>query len=127
MGAGPKPRGDPLAQATTDELIEADRAFSGNRLLSTFNREVRSLFEPYGELVELESGDILLRRGEQVKSSIFPVGPTMISLCVELTGKRSVEVASIGREGAIGGIVSCGHAPAYSRVVVLVGGPAYRV
>ena len=51
----------------------------------------------------------------------------MISLAVELNGGRSVEVASIGREGAVGGIVSCGHAPAFSRAEVLVGGPAFRV
>ena len=38
-----------------------------------------------------------------------------------------MEVASIGREGAVGGIVSCGHAPAFSRAEVLVGGPAFRV
>ena len=38
-----------------------------------------------------------------------------------------MEVASVGREGAVGGIVSCGHAPAYSRAVTLVGGDAYRV
>ena len=78
-------------------------------------------------MVELDPGDTVLSRGEQVRSSLFPVGPTMISMAVELTGGRSVEVASIGREGAVGGIISCGHAPAFSRAVVLVGGPAFRV
>jgi CRP-like cAMP-binding protein len=51
----------------------------------------------------------------------------MISLTVELSGGRSAEVASIGREGAVGGIVSCGHAPAYSRAQVLVPGAAFRM
>ena len=51
----------------------------------------------------------------------------MISLTVELSGGRSAEVASIGREGAVGGIVSCGHAPAFSRAEVLVPGPAFKV
>ena len=51
----------------------------------------------------------------------------MISMGVELNGGRSVEVASIGREGAVGGIVSCGHAPAFSRAEVLVGGLAFKV
>jgi DNA-binding transcriptional regulator YhcF (GntR family) len=63
----------------------------------------------------------------QVRSSLFPVGPTMVTLMAELSGGRSVEVASIGREGAVGGIVSCGHAPAFSSADVLVGGPALRV
>ena len=116
-----------MAQVTIDELNEADQAFAGNRLLSTFSMEDRALLEPYGELTELDPGEVVLQRGDSVKHSIFPIGPTMISMGVELSGDRSVEVASIGREGAVGGIVSCGHAPAFSRAVVLVGGPAFKV
>lgn len=112
---------------TTDELIQADEAFAGNRLLSTFSREARALIEPFGTIIELDPGETILERGVQVASSVFPVGPTMISLVVDLSGNRSVEVASIGREGAVGGIVSCGHAPAFSRAQVLVPGPALRV
>jgi CRP-like cAMP-binding protein len=107
--------------------MQADEAFAGNRLLSTFNAEARGLIEPSGEMVELEPGDIVLNRGDQVRSSLFPVGSTMISMGAELNGGRSVEVASIGREGAVGGIVSCGHAPAFSRAEVLVGGSAFKV
>lgn len=116
-----------MAQVTTDELSQADEAFAGNRLLSTFSPEARALIEPYGELIELDPGDVVLDRGDVVKSSLFPVGPTMISMGVELSGGRSVEVASIGREGAVGGIVSCGHAPAFSRATVLVPGSAFKV
>ena len=65
--------------------------------------------------------------GEQVRSTLFPVGPAMITMGIELSGGRGVEVASIGREGAVGGIVSCGHAPAFSHAVVLVPGTAWRV
>jgi CRP-like cAMP-binding protein len=110
-----------------DELNQADQAFAGNRLLSTFNSEARGLIEPSGEMVELEPGEVVLNRGDPVRASLFPVGPTMISMGVELSGGRSVEVASVGREGAVGGIVSCGHAPAFSRAEVLVGGPAFKV
>lgn len=116
-----------MPETVTDELIRADEAFAGNRLLSTFSREARALIEPYGEMVELRSGELVLNRGERVHSSLFPVGPTMISLTVELSGGRTAEVASIGREGAVGGIVSCGHAPAFSRAEVLVPGSAFRV
>jgi len=116
-----------VAQTTIDELSRADEAFAGNRLLSTFSREARALLEPFGEMIELDSGDVVLTSGEQVNSSLFPVGPTMISLTVELDGGRSAEVASVGREGAVGGIVSCGHAPAYSRAQVLAPGPGFRI
>lgn len=85
------------------------------------------MIEPFAAAVELEVGDSVLRRGVQVSSSLFPVGPTMVTLTVELAGGRSIEVASIGREGAVGGIVSCGQAPAFSSAEVLVGGAALRV
>jgi hypothetical protein len=116
-----------VEQTIADELTRADQAFSGNRLLSTFSREARALIEPFGEMIELQSGEAVLTRGEQVRFSVFPVGPTMISMTVELSGGRTAEVASIGREGAVGGIVSCGQAPAFSRADVLVPGPAFRV
>jgi CRP-like cAMP-binding protein len=111
----------------TNELIRADEVFAGNRLLATFSREDRALMEPYGEIVELSAGETVLARGDQVRTSVFPVGPTMITMTVQLSGGRSAEVALVGREGAVGGIVSCGHAPAFSRAEVLVPGSAFRV
>ena len=105
----------------------SEAAFAGNQLLATFSSEARALLEADGQLITLKPGDVVLTRGEQVHSSVFPVGETMISMAVELTGGRTVEVASIGREGAVGGIVSCGFAPAFSRAVCLVGGQAYRI
>lgn len=116
-----------MADVMVDEMIQADEAFAGNRLLSTFSTEARGLIEPFGTLVSLSVGEEVLNRGASVEASLFPVGPTMISMGLELSGERSIEVASIGREGAVGGIVSCGHAPAFSRAVVLIGGPALRV
>jgi CRP-like cAMP-binding protein len=113
--------------AIIDELSRVDEAFSGNRLLSTFAPDARALIEPHAELVELRLGEVVLRRGEHVDASVFPVRQTMVSMCVEMSDGRSIEVASIGREGAIGGIVSCGHAPAFSHAVALVAGPALKV
>lgn len=116
-----------MTQAVIDELTHADEAFAGNRLLSTFSGEARALIEPFGTFERLQAGDVVLARGEQVTSSVFPVDQTMISMAVELSGGRSVEVASVGREGAVGGIISCGQAPAFARATVLVPGPVFRV
>jgi CRP-like cAMP-binding protein len=116
-----------VTQVTTDELNQADQAFAGNRLLSTFTKEARALIEPFGTMVELNAGDHVLERGEHVRASLFPIGPTMITMVLELGAGRSIEVASIGKGGAVGGIVSCGHAPAFSRADVLVGGSAFKV
>jgi CRP-like cAMP-binding protein len=108
-------------------MTQADQAFAGNRLLSTFSREARSLIEPYAIMEEVGPGEIVLQRGEQVESSVFPVDQTMISMAVDLNGGRSIEVASIGREGAVGGIISCGQAPTFARATTLVAGPILRI
>jgi hypothetical protein len=112
---------------TTDELTRADAAFSGNQLLATFAADARELIEPHGTMVELRAGESVLTRGEAVAASLFPIGPTLISLEIELSGGRTAEAVMIGLRGAVGGIVSCGQAPAFSRALVLVGGPAFKV
>ena len=116
-----------MSVAIADELTRADQAFARNRLLATFSTDVRALLEPYSEVLELPLGTILHSSGEHIVGSYFPFGPTMISLGVELADGRTIEVASIGQEGAVGGIVSCGHAPAFAHAEVMVPGPALRV
>lgn len=116
-----------MVQATSDELDRMDEAFAGNRLLATFPAEARALIEPFGKIVSLEAGATIHARGASVEASCFPLRPTTVSLVVDLQRGRSIEVASIGHEGAVGGIVSCGHAPAFARSRVLVSGPALRI
>jgi len=102
-------------------------ALAGNRLLATLPDDLRQLLKQRMTLVDLDLGSTVLKRGVDVAHALFPFGPTMVSLAVDLDDGRTVEVASIGREGAIGGIVSCGHAPAFTRAEVIVAGPAVRV
>ncbi|MDQ3471809.1 MAG: Crp/Fnr family transcriptional regulator [Pseudomonadota bacterium] len=111
----------------TDELRRMDEAFARNRLLSTFAAEARALLEPFATVVELKRNDVVHDVGSDVTSSCFPFGTSMVSLVIDLDGGRSIEVASIGHEGAVGGIVSCGHTPAFARALVQVEGPALRV
>nr|MBA2467288.1 Crp/Fnr family transcriptional regulator [Sphingomonas sp.] len=113
--------------AVADAVARTDQAFARNRLLATFASDARALLEPASEVVDLPLSTILHSSGEHVASSYFPFGPTMISLGVELADGRTIEVASIGQEGAVGGIVSCGHAPAFAHAEVMVPGPALRV
>jgi CRP-like cAMP-binding protein len=116
-----------MNRMATNELDRIDEAFAGNRLLSTFSPEARALIEPFGSIVELSVGEIVHPRGSDVEATYFPFRTAMISLVVELSGGRSIEVASLGHEGAAGGIVSCGHAPAFARAQVLVAGSALKV
>ena len=55
-----------------------ETAFVGNQLLATFNSEARALLEADGQVITLKPGDVVLTRGEQVHSSVFPIGDTMI-------------------------------------------------
>ncbi|MBA3668081.1 MAG: Crp/Fnr family transcriptional regulator [Sphingomonas sp.] len=102
-------------------------AFADNRLLATFPADLRAALRDQAKLVDLEPGAMVFRRGIDIEHSLFPLGPTMISLIVDMADGRSVEVASIGSEGAVGGIVSCGHAPAFARAEAMIGGAALRV
>ena len=105
----------------------SEPAFIDNLLLATFPMDLRALVREEVKIVRLDAGEIVLRRGFDVEHSIFPFGTTMISMVIDLADGRSVEVASIGKEGAVGGIVSCGHAPAFARAETIVAGPAARV
>src|SRR5687768_9099819 len=96
--------GERMSLAATDELERTDEAFARNRLLSTFPADARALIEPDCSVVDLELGAVLHSSGDDVVTSYFPFGPTMISLGIELADGRSVEVASVGQEGAVGGI-----------------------
>ena len=116
-----------MLETATDELSSIDSAFDGNMMLSTFAPELRALVEAEAEIVDLEVGDRIQRSGEDVEWSYFPFGTTMISMIVSMRDGRTIEVASIGREGAVGGIVSCGHAPAFGDARVQVPGSALRL
>jgi CRP-like cAMP-binding protein len=116
-----------MTAAATGELTRLDPAFAGNLMLATFPAEYREVLEPLGERVALGLGERVQTRGSDVEWTYFPYGTTMISLVVGLIDGKRIEVASIGREGAVGGIVSCGHAPAFGDAVVQVAGPAMRV
>jgi CRP-like cAMP-binding protein len=116
-----------MHQIIADELSEIDRAFAGNRLLSTFPAEARALIEPQCEIIQLRQNDTIFQPGELLSNSLFPFGQTIVSLIVELNSDRTVQVASVGREGAVGGIISCGEAPAFSHAKVLISGSALKV
>lgn len=112
-----------------DTLASAalDAAFRENRLLAALSPEERALLEPDMTLVDLHAGEVVLGAGQDVTASLFPLKGVIVSLQIEMSSTRSVEVASIGMEGAVGGIVSCGEAPAFAHAVVQIGGLAASV
>lgn len=74
-----------------------------------------------------ERGMLLYRPGDAVEFAYFPCGPALVSYKVTLRDGREVETALVGREGAVGGIVSQGHLPAFARAEVQFPGPFLRL
>ena len=103
------------------------RRWSANRLLAAVPTVDRGLLEPYAVVVELAQGQVLFEPEEDVVITHFPLPGTMAALAVALEDGRTAEAASIGREGAVGGIVSAGHKPAFARAVTVIAGPAVRI
>ena len=77
--------------------------------------------------MENASGELLYRAGDNVEIVHFPCGPSLVSFLVSNEDGRDVETILVGREGAVGGIVSFGHLPAYCRITVKYGGPFVRL
>lgn len=102
-------------------------AFRENGLLEAMPPEVRAAIMAVSEVVQLHAGDTIAEAGNDTTHALFPFDGAMLSLLIDIADGRGVEVATIGREGAYGGIISCGKTPAFSRTRVQNGGRALRI
>jgi DNA-binding transcriptional regulator YhcF (GntR family) len=98
-----------------------------NNLLRRLNRSDFALIEPYLSAATCGPNELLYNPGQHVEIVHFPCGPSLASFVVPNEDGRDVETILIGREGAIGGIVSQGHLPAYTRIAVKFAGPFMRL
>ena len=73
------------------------------------------------------SDDLLYNPGDDVDTVHFPCDASLASYLVSNEDGRDVETILVGREGAVGGIVSLGYLPAYTRITVKFGGPFVRL
>lgn len=101
--------------------------FESNLLLNALHEQDRALIGPYLERSEARRGDILFNAGQSVDFVTFPCDSTVATLAIAMRDGRSAKTTSMGREGAIGGVVSQGHLPAFSQAVVQIGGPICRI
>jgi CRP-like cAMP-binding protein len=101
---------------------------ASNFLLSRLSEDDRARLVNHMRILEMKPGDVLQQAGDEVVDTWFPCGPSMACFCVSTQdGDSFVEVALIGREGAIGGIVSNGKVPSYATARVLYGGQFLRI
>lgn len=98
-----------------------------NNLLRMLRDSDFALIGAYLETAPQEGNQLLYDPGDNVETVHFPCGPSLVSYLVSNEDGRDVETILVGREGAVGGIVSFGHLPAYCRIVVKYGGPFVRL
>jgi CRP-like cAMP-binding protein len=98
-----------------------------NNLLRAMRPADFGLLEPLMTEWHGERGATLYEPGDHVGHVYFPCGPSLISYLVVLEDGRAIETALVGREGAIGGIVSQGRLPAYARAEVQFPGQFLRI
>ena len=103
----------------------ADRPY--NNLLRRLSAADFALIAPHLVQVQAEAGELLYNPGDDVEVVHFPCGPSLASYLVANEDGRDVETILVGREGAVGGIVSEGFLPAYTRITVKFGGPFVRL
>jgi CRP-like cAMP-binding protein len=65
---------------------------------------------------------VLYDPGQNVQTVYFPCNRTLVSFLVSTEDGGSVEALLVGREGAVGGIVSQGNLPAFAKIAIQTGG-----
>jgi hypothetical protein len=98
-----------------------------NNLLRRLSASDFALIAPHLVHEEAQAGDLLYNPGDDVEIVHFPCGPSLASFMVPNEDGRDVETILVGREGAVGGIVSQGYLPAYTRIMIKFGGPFVRL
>ncbi|MBA8841780.1 MULTISPECIES: Crp/Fnr family transcriptional regulator [unclassified Ochrobactrum] len=108
--------------------LTSTQEMSGNLLLMMLNEEDRQKLLPHTVFYELEAEAVLQKAGDDVIHTWFPCGSALASFQRWVDEDNSaVEIALIGREGAVGGIVSNGSLPAYATAMVRNSGSFVRI
>src|ERR1700689_1408307 len=94
-----------------------------NNLLRLLSTSDFALIAPHFVHDEAQPNDLLSKPGGDVDVVHFPCDASLATYLVANEDGRDVETILVGREGAVGGIVSQGYLPAYTRIVVKFGGP----
>ena len=98
-----------------------------NNLLRRLSTSDFGLIAPHLAREVAKANDLLYNPGDDVEIVHFPCGPSLATYLVSNEDGRDVETILVGREGAVGGIVSEGFLPAYTRIMVRFGGPFVRL
>ena len=99
---------------------------SDNNLLASLTAEDYALLRPHLTRVHLEQHTILQKPAEPIEDIFFPL-EGMVSLVASFPTGQEIEIAAIGREGAIGTKVGLLPQVAFSTAIVQLPGVALRM
>lgn len=102
-------------------------AITGSNLLGALRAQDLVLLAPHLEPLRMRHGDVIHDPGDEVRFVYFPRDEAVACYLVMMPEGGSVETAMIGREGAVGGIVSHGRLPAFARACVMHPGNFLRM
>jgi CRP-like cAMP-binding protein len=103
------------------------RAESRNHLLSSLSAGDYALLEPHLKDVPLKQGTVLVEQGESIEQIYFPHSGMVSVVIVLADGEKTVETATVGREGAIGAVAGLGERVSSARAIVQVAGNGSRI
>lgn len=103
------------------------RANARNHLLAGISPAGIALLQPYLKEVPLKQGTVLFEQGETIDHAYFPHSGMISIVIVMADGEKSIETATVGREGVVGAVVGLGPRKSTARVVVQVAGTASRI
>jgi CRP-like cAMP-binding protein len=92
-----------------------------NRLLAAMPPNTLALLEPDLRKVSLKQGAVLLEPGDLIENIYFPL-TGLISLLVIGKDGNSIEISTIGREGAVGLHGGLGSRRSFTRATAQIGG-----
>jgi len=109
--------------------MSADRhaCLEDNLLLDALRGSDRELIRPHLEPVSYARGATIFMAGAPVTHITFPCRHAVATLLIAMRDGHSAETATIGHEGAVGGVVSQGHVPASTHAVAQIAGPMLRI
>ena len=84
------------------------------------------LLKPEFEVIALDQDEVILRTGDAIEYVFFPYSGA-ISLMIDMADGRTVAVAAVGREGAVGILSVLGPSSADNTAVVRAAGTAARI
>jgi CRP-like cAMP-binding protein len=99
----------------------------GSNLLDALRQKDRALLEPHLTECHFDAGETIYEPGEIVRYAYFPRHAALAVFLVPMENGEVVETTMVGREGALGGIVSHGQIPSYARSCVMHEGSFYRI